>query len=116
MNIVTDLANLLIFNTSASYSSKGACAHRYKTPTMVLGVKLMKKEEKFLGNSRMIKRNRTQSFENLMTKIKNKTISWQAPLISQARIKTLIKFVASTIPVYNMSILQLPLYCAFVEI
>ena len=61
----------------------------------------MDKDEKYLGNRLSLKRNRHLGFESLTNKIKIRISSWQ-PLVSQAGRNTLIKSVASAIPVYNV--------------
>lgn len=64
--------------------------------------------ETYLGNSLIINKNKNSNFQNLINKIKCRIMPWQLPLLSKTGRSTLIKKVASSIPVYNMSVFKLP--------
>lgn len=68
----------------------------------------MNDDKKYLGNPLVVKRNKSSSFQSLIFKVKSRIMTWQIPLLSQAGKNTLIKSVVSAIPVYNMSVLQIP--------
>ena len=89
---------LVNFDKSATYFSKGT----------ILGVRLMMENERYLENPLIINKNKNISFQSLVGKFKNRIMSWQTPLLSQAGRSTLIKSAASPIPICKMSMLQLP--------
>ena len=68
----------------------------------------MTENEKYLGNPINFKGKKGKTFEPILDKVRSRIKSWQAPLLSQAGRNTLIKSVASSIPLYNMSVLRLP--------
>lgn len=67
----------------------------------------MNDDEKYLGNPIVRKKNKNNNSQSLISKVKCRIRSCLAHLLSQAG-STLIKSVASTIPIYNMLVLQLP--------
>lgn len=87
--------------------SKGACRKLCNTLVGILGVRMVA-NEKYLENPLTINRWKSTSFESLLNKIKSKINTWKAPLLYQASRNVLIKSVVSTIPIYIMSMLQLP--------
>lgn len=95
------------FSKWALCVSKGACRKLCNTLVGILGVRMVA-NEKYLENPLTINRWKSTSFESLLSKIKSKINTWKAPLLSQTSRNVLIKSVVSTIPIYNMSMLQLP--------
>lgn len=71
----------------------------------LLGVRLMNKDEKYLGNPLMVGKRKSTSFDALVLKIISKITLWKFSLLSQAGRNMLVKSIASAIPVYNMSFL-----------
>ena len=69
---------------------------------------MITEKEEYLGNPINFKGKKGKIFEPILDKVRSRIKSWQAPLLSQAGRNTLIKTVASPIPVYNMSVLRLP--------
>ena len=107
------LGQMVIFNKSAMTSGKGACKKSCKSIAAILGVRFLIDNEKYLGDPLIIGKNNCKTFEPLINRVKSKVKSWQAPLLSQAGRNTLIKSVASTLPVYTISILRLPKKIAY---
>ena len=61
--------------------------------------------EKYLDHPLIIFKNKCKTFEPLVSKVKSRIKSWQAPLLFAGR-NTLIKSVASALHVYNMFVLR----------
>lgn len=95
------------FSKWALCVSKGACRKLCNTLVGILGVRMVA-NEKYLENPLTINRWKSTSFESLLNKIKSKINAWKAPLLSQASRNAFIKSAVSTIPIYIMSMLQLP--------
>lgn len=68
----------------------------------------MNESERHLGHPILFKSNKNLCFDTLILKIRKKTRSWQVNVLSQAGRNTLLKFVVSSLPVYDMLALQLP--------
>lgn len=62
---------LINFNKSSIYFSRGACPKRCRTIVTALGMRIMEKDEKYLGNPLMIRRNKNMCFGALINKIKD---------------------------------------------
>lgn len=60
-----------------------------------------------LGNPLLVRKRKSVTFEFIVNKVKSKIASWKAHLLSKAGRNVQIKYVASTILVYNMFVLQL---------
>lgn len=97
------------FNKSAICINKCASKKCYNSLLSILVVRTMLDDEKYLGNTPPVRKMmREINFDFLVSKIKSKIALWKAPLLSQVGQNVLIKYVASTIPGYNTSVLQLP--------
>lgn len=96
---------LINFDKSATFFSKGTCCMRCRELTKILGVKLMDSNEKYLGNPIINNRSKNTNFLALISKIKCRIMSWQANFLSQAERSTLIKFVVSIVSVCNIVVL-----------
>lgn len=99
---------LVNYRKSAAYFSKGTSRVRSRELTKMLGFRHLNERDKYLGNPIIMRRNKNSSSLALIDKVKYRMFSWQTCFLSQEGRSTLIKSVTTTIPVYNMSVLQLP--------
>lgn len=102
------LGQSINYKKSVAYFSKGTCPQRCKALARIFNVRRMNEDDRYLGHPLFIKRNKYRSFEALLVKIRNRINSWQPLLLSQVGRNTLIKFVASSVPIYYTSVFQLP--------
>lgn len=73
-----------------------------------LGMKELDKKAKHLGISLLMKKNKLSAFEDLRQKVEARFQGWKAKLLSQVGRVTLLKHVATSIPVYTISTFLLP--------
>lgn len=100
------LGQMVNFNKSALYNSKGASKKIYNSLVSILGARKMVEDERYLCNLLPILRKmRSVTFDFIVTKVKSKIASWKATLLFLAGRNVLIKSVASTILMYKMSVL-----------
>lgn len=95
---------LVNFDKLTTYFNKGTCNLSRKKFTKFLGVRIMADNERHLRNPLIMNKNRNNSFQSFVCKIKSKIMSQQIPLRSQVGKSILIKLVALVIPIYNMVI------------
>lgn len=97
---------LINFHKSALYPRKDTCKMTTNIITKMLGVRLMNKDDKYLGNPLVLGRWKSTSYDSLVLKIKSKINLWKSVHLFQAGRNTLVKSVTSALPIYNMSILK----------
>lgn len=99
---------LINFHKSALYPRKDTCKMTTNIITKMLGVGLMNKDDKYLGNPLVLGRWKPTSYDSLVLKIKSKISLWKSLHLFQAGRNTLVKSGTSALPIYNMSILKFP--------
>lgn len=72
------------------------------------GLRKLKDNTIYLGNSLIQSRNQTREFAKLRDRIQRRLEGWQSKLLSKAGKETLIKSVAQAIPIYSLSTFRVP--------
>uniref|UniRef100_A0A803P3L4 Reverse transcriptase domain-containing protein n=1 Tax=Cannabis sativa TaxID=3483 RepID=A0A803P3L4_CANSA len=88
--------------------SKNTLVSTHHDIISMLKVKECTGNEKHLGNPFVFKRSKRQEFHFLKDKVLQRINGWKSKLLSFAGRTTLVKAVASTIPIYTMSTGRLP--------
>lgn len=83
--------------------SEGLSRENKRHITELWGIRGMKKNSIYLGNSLILGRNKSKEFARLNDRIQARLEAWQSKLFSKAGKTTLIKVVVQAIPVYTMS-------------
>ena len=91
----------LLFSRNTPYEIKEAIKSRF-------GANIIRQHETYLGLPSLVGKNRCNTFRALKKKLSNKLSGWKEKLLSHAGKEVLIKAVAQAIPIYTMSVFQLP--------
>ena len=91
----------LLFTRNTPYEIKEAIKSRF-------GANIIRQHETYLGLPSLVGKNRCNTFRALKKKLSNKLSGWKEKLLSHAGKEVLIKAVAQAIPIYTMSVFQLP--------
>lgn len=91
-------------NKSEVFFSKGVQAKERARICTILGMKEVRKFQKYLGLPTLKGRTKKELFENLKTRVQHKVNHWNSRLLSQAGREVLIKSIVQAIPTYAMSV------------
>ncbi|XP_019151891.1 PREDICTED: uncharacterized protein LOC109148613 [Ipomoea nil] len=82
----------------------------------ILGVNQAPNYGKYLGLPAFIRRNKKAAFSYIEDKIRQRVVSWNKKLLSQAGKEVLLKSVAQAMPTFSMSVFLLPMgICTAIE-
>lgn len=96
------------YGKSALYRSENSNPDLVVALCDFIQVKAMSASDKYLGLPLFVGRSRKKSFEDIKAKVLAKVAGWKGRAVSQAGRTTLIKSVATTMPIYCMSSFLLP--------
>lgn len=93
--------SLIYFGSSVSKINKSTVAS-------ILGVRVSKNPEKYLGLPMMIGRSKTQAFTHYADRFKSRIESWNLRFLSIEGKETMIKSVVQALPIYAMQCFLFP--------
>ncbi|XP_026399367.1 uncharacterized protein LOC113295232 [Papaver somniferum] len=96
------------FDKSSVYFSGNMNPSSCETLRQILGVKLMDKNEKYLGSPLIIGKSKVRAFEDIQLAFDRRLGTWQGITMHQAGRTTMVKEVFNSIPTYQMSTFKMP--------